>query len=187
MHRKNQKGFTLIELLVVVAIIGLLAAIVLTAVTGVRKKARGAIRQTDMRQIANALEQYYYANNGTYPNTLGAWRSECPAWGGYTPDQVIPGLTPTYMPRFPSNPTMNDGTNKANSIACYLYFSNGTDYKLLNYNADEYTASDYAAIPAWFDPQRDHENPLGPGPDPCKVDGTGYFVWAIYTPGAACW
>jgi hypothetical protein len=153
---------------------------VLVGVTAALKKARGAQRISDMRQIQTALDQYYYANNDTYPSSGSAWRSECPLWGGYASSQVIPGLVPQYMSLFPTNPTMNVGTNYANSIACYIYYSNGTDYKLLDYNADEYTASDYASMPSWEDPQRDG------GPNGCILDGTAYLTWAIYSPGGAC-
>jgi prepilin-type N-terminal cleavage/methylation domain-containing protein len=63
----KQKGFTLIELLVVSAIIGLLASVVLVSLSGARKKARDARGQSDLRQIATAMEMYYDSNNA-YPN-----------------------------------------------------------------------------------------------------------------------
>lgn len=65
-----KKGFTLIELLVVVAIIGILASVVLTALNGGRIKARDSARISAIRQIRYALELYYYANNNQYPQCL---------------------------------------------------------------------------------------------------------------------
>ena len=175
---KTQKGFTLIELLVVISIIGLLASVVLVSLQSARKKARTAKRVSDMRQIQTALE-LYYNDNGSYPNPSpsGNWRSECSAWGGYTSDQVITGLVPTYLQKFPSDPSMD----KANSTSCYLYATNGADYKLLDHNIVEYSSAEYLAQSGFVDPARDS------GADCSKVDGGIPWSWAVYTPGVICW
>jgi len=55
----KKKGFTLVELLVVIAIIGLLSSIVLVSLTGARKRARDANRQSVIRQINTAMEMCY--------------------------------------------------------------------------------------------------------------------------------
>lgn len=57
--KTKQKGFTLIELLVVIAIIGILSSIVLVSLGTARQKARDARRQSDIRQIALAMELCY--------------------------------------------------------------------------------------------------------------------------------
>ncbi|MCX6797480.1 MAG: prepilin-type N-terminal cleavage/methylation domain-containing protein [Candidatus Doudnabacteria bacterium] len=174
---KSGAGFTLIELLVVISIIGLLASVVLVSLNSARAKARNAKRVADLSQIQKALELYYNDNNG-YPNPGWGWRSECNAWGGFASDQVIPGLVPKYMSRFPSDPKMN----KAGSQACYLYLSNGTDYKVLDHDiAPVESGFDYQAFPNFLDPTRDS------GSDGCKVDGTGLWSWAIYSSGGVCW
>ena len=66
LHNKKQKGFTLIELLIVIAIIGILAGVVLVALSRSRVKSRDAKRVADLRQIATALE-VYYSENESYP------------------------------------------------------------------------------------------------------------------------
>lgn len=52
----KQKGFTVIELLVVIAIIGLLASIVLVAVSTARAKAKDTRVKTDIQQMKTLAE-----------------------------------------------------------------------------------------------------------------------------------
>lgn len=57
-HQKKRKGFTLIELLIVVAIIGLLATIVLVAVTRARKKANATQAKAIAVEVTKAISMY---------------------------------------------------------------------------------------------------------------------------------
>lgn len=171
----SHKGFTLIELLVVISIIGLLATIVLVNLNSARVKAKSIRRVSDLHQIVLALEMYY-SDNGSYPLSGGTYRSECNCWGGYAADNVVPGLTP-YMRVFPTDPSMD----KSACTSCYLYYSNGTDYKVLGHNITEFSSADYLKQPTLIDPARDS------GPNGCVVDGTGIWSWAVYSPGGACW
>lgn len=59
----KRKGFTLIELLVVITIIAILSAIGLSSFTNTQRRARDSRRRGDMKQIQNAMEQYYILNN----------------------------------------------------------------------------------------------------------------------------
>ena len=56
--QKKEKGFTLIELLIVVAIIGLLATIVLVAVTRARKKANATQAKAIAVEVTKAFGMY---------------------------------------------------------------------------------------------------------------------------------
>lgn len=170
----KSRGFTLIELLVVIAIIGLLASVVMASLNSARGKALDAKRASEMKSIQTALELYYMANN-SYPNPGWGWRSQCPSWGGYAANQVIPGLVPTYLGTFPTDSQMNTSTN----TCCYLYLSNGTDYTLLNHNCP---TLNYNSVPSLIDSARDS------GSNACAVDGTGIWAWAIRSSQTnACW
>ena len=57
--RVKKAGFTLIELLVVISIIGLLAGLILSNVSGIRERARDVARKSDLDQIKKALRIYY--------------------------------------------------------------------------------------------------------------------------------
>src|SRR4030042_6235517 len=89
---KASKGFTLIELLVVIAIIGILATIVLVSLNTARVKARDARRQSDMHQIALAMEMCYddtACNGGSASQYLNVTSVTGPtAIGSYMP--IVP-------------------------------------------------------------------------------------------------
>ncbi|HRU07075.1 MAG TPA: DUF1559 domain-containing protein [Candidatus Brocadiia bacterium] len=75
-NREWRGGFTLIELLVVVAIIAILAAMLLPALSAAREKARRASCMTNLSQFGKALAAYSGDYNGYYPCD--------PAWGSAT-------------------------------------------------------------------------------------------------------
>lgn len=169
------RGFTLIELLVVIAIIGILSSVILASLNTAREKAYDARRESDLKEVQTALELYYSDHNGYPPTAAGSWQSQC-VWGKVaTANDVIPGLAPTYIAAVPQDPQMNISANQC----CYLYESNGTDYKFIV--GHECPTTNYESQPALVDPLRDG------GTNPCTVDGTAPWAWSVYTPGAACW
>lgn len=60
-------GFTLVELLVVVAVIAMLAALLLPALSRARESAQRAACQNNLRQLGIAFELYLEENRDTYP------------------------------------------------------------------------------------------------------------------------
>lgn len=66
-HPHPQGGFTIVELLIVVAVIGILAALVITTYTGIQAKSRNSKRVTDLQNIQTNLESYFQTA-GNYPS-----------------------------------------------------------------------------------------------------------------------
>lgn len=177
----RNKGFTLIELLVVIAIIAVLSAIGLTVYSAALKAGRISKRVQDLKAIQTALELYYSVNKA-YPKAE-TWRSECPGYAGedLSPDQVIPGLTPKYLVAMPADPSMDITAD----TSCYMYQSNGVDYKILDSDISEFSQDDFKSQRSLIDPCRDGGSCDGTYSSSCDESGT-ITSWAIYTDGARC-
>jgi len=83
MIKNYKKGFTLIELLIVIAVLGILATAVLSAINPIEqmKKARDAGRKSDAAELLNAYERYY-TTFGEYPWLTAGISGANPTFGG---------------------------------------------------------------------------------------------------------
>ncbi len=102
---RRRRGFTIVELLVTIAIIAILSATVLAAVTTSRQKARDAKRVSEMSSIRKALE-LYQQDKLSYPQTIPT--------GYLGPDAVFEYLATGGYLRAVPHPTL--GTS-------YIYYS----------------------------------------------------------------
>jgi len=117
--KNNSNGFTLLEILLVVGIIAILAGIVIIAINPSKQlaMARNTERKSDLKQINNALEQYYI-DHREYPDTLlsdltdicdtGSTASssvESELGESYCDDFIdLSVLVPTYITAIPKDP-----------------------------------------------------------------------------------
>lgn len=94
---RQTRGFTLIELVVAISIIVTLTSMVLPAVNNVRKSARDTQRLANIRELQNALEDYYdkygyYPGSGecgaVVPNTGWSNSVECLSGGRWLRDST---------------------------------------------------------------------------------------------------
>ncbi|MBD3655584.1 MULTISPECIES: type II secretion system major pseudopilin GspG [Marinobacter] len=139
-HKGTQRGFTLIEIMVVMVILGLLVAIVAPNIMGRSDQAKVTVAETQLSNIANALD-LYRLDNSHYPSTqqgleaLVQQPSGTPEPKNWNPDG--------YLKSVPEDPWG----------APYQYVSPGTEgpYDLYSFGSDgqEGGDGDAADISVW--------------------------------------
>ena len=122
MHQSRVRpGFTLMEIMLVLGVIGILAAIVITAINPTQQlaDARGADRRLSVRELENAIVQYIIDGNavGGVPNGISgaipicqdtATGATCTGAGGY--DLSALTTNGTYIVNIPIDPNETGST-----------------------------------------------------------------------------
>ena len=97
--RRNESGFTLIELLIVIVILGVLAGIVVFAVSGINDTSKASACKSDYKNVEIAAESAYAQSNPhAYPATIAALVS-----GGFL--REAPSTTNGYTITYDGAPT----------------------------------------------------------------------------------
>lgn len=120
---RSHAGFTVIELLAVIAIIGILAAMLLPAISGAKRKAQGVVCINNLKQLEVALDLYVADHDRTYPNTNEVWFYYKQMLQSYTGSS--PGLFGCPADRFMIDPL----TGKALGESPHL----SPDYNFVSY------------------------------------------------------
>lgn len=145
---KKQKGFTLIELLVVISIIGVLSAVVLSALNSARAKARDAQRMAALHSIQIALEMYYDVH-GTYLVAGTGWNDGGNGFLSYTGG--VPGniynkevTRQLYEEKFLATPVVKDPYTF--DFGYMIYICEGGEVYSLSASKENPTPADIANI-----------------------------------------
>jgi prepilin-type N-terminal cleavage/methylation domain-containing protein len=121
-----RRGFTLIEVLVVIAIISLLMAILMPALSRVRQQAKIIVANGELYGIGIALESYYIDHNNRYPPT----RADCNPWArkhAYALPQEL--VDQSYLPKGQaSNVRFAKIEDEFNKDCTYKYIAVGPKY-----------------------------------------------------------
>jgi len=106
--RRKKSGFTLIELLVVIAIIAILAAILFPVFARAREAARKSTCQSNLKELALALQGYWSDYDATLPNSLITERISNPT--AATPSEQSRQLFTTKSGQLPAAPGTRPAT-----------------------------------------------------------------------------
>lgn len=192
-------GFTIVELLVTIAVMGAVATVAMIAINPAKRIAEANDTQikTDISSIRNSLEAYAAANNSRYPVTPTWWCENCTAYAAKGANNWIPELVERgFIKRLPTSP-LNGVPGYPGCTAgqaAYLYYSNGTDYKLIAHcmpttelNIGEANkGSNYCNTPPYdrsaFSDSSNPTTALKALVDPARPD----YAYAVYSEGFTC-
>lgn len=140
---KSHSGFTLMELLLVIGMLGIMAALVISAINPTKQlgEARDTQRRSDINQLKKSVLQYVIDGNdeGTLPLTIGTAIAICSSantgasCNGTGTGYDASYLVPNYLTDIPSDPDIvNSGVS-----GYHIYKDNGTFLQVCSPSLDE--------------------------------------------------
>ena len=141
MSKRDMRGFTIVELLIVIVIIGILAALIITAYNGIQARANNTQTMSAVTAHIKALRQYA-SDNGSWPAfAVTGW----PCFGdayvakdGFSTSQC--GQTPGTCVN--SGVSCGTSTNSTYTADLKSYYNNSIittpSQQLVNYNGTNY-------------------------------------------------
>lgn len=138
--KKTTSGFTIVELLIVIVVIGILAAIVIVAFSGVQQRARNSQIKTGVIAYQKALNMYATLN-GSYPGTSGCLGAGYPSnncWvgpsGNYSVNATLDGNLSSVMSTKPALTTnILQITASDQRLGALYRVTSATDIKIIYY------------------------------------------------------
>ena len=121
------------ELLIVIGVIGILASVLIAVLNPIRQinKARDSQRKNDLKQVQQALEQYY-SDFENYP-TISCFSSNTLCWSVVNGASNLLGANASnYIKKMPVDPkTSGSDCTSASSYGYKYVASGGTSYTLV--------------------------------------------------------
>jgi prepilin-type N-terminal cleavage/methylation domain-containing protein len=145
-RRFGKTGFTLIELLVVIAVIGILAALLLPALSAAKRKARETICLNNIRQLA--LTGFLYANENGSPILYDDPRFPGGTWMGSLSD-LIKDRSLFVCPTAPlHNPPPDGGNRGGGADAAWVRWTSNA--KNMFFGSYGYNGWLYSDLPKYY-------------------------------------
>lgn len=126
----KKTGFTLIELLVVIAIIGVLTAVLLVNLVGIRERAADTKKKSDLTQMKSAL-RLYYNDTQSYPGSGGNSILACNGAACSVGDEMNNASGTVYMKSVPDY-SFYSVTGDGEGYAVGVLLSNLSDQEAIN-------------------------------------------------------